>query len=89
MFFPAGSTFIFGSWISEASGDGKLQGRLLEDSEHQDMIFPAGSTFIFKSWICGADDDGKLQGHLLKNSERHEAHAVLATMADRLTGRIL
>jgi hypothetical protein len=49
MFFPAGSTFVFGSWISEASGDGKLQGRLLEDSEHQDMIFPAGSTFIFKS----------------------------------------
>jgi hypothetical protein len=49
MFFPAKSTFIFGSWICEADGDGKLQGHLLEDLEHQDMIFLAGSTFIFRS----------------------------------------
>jgi hypothetical protein len=49
MLFPAGSTFVFGSWIFEAGGDNKLQGRLLEDSEHQDMIFPVGSTFIFGS----------------------------------------
>jgi hypothetical protein len=49
MLFPAGSTFIFGSWMFKAGGDDKLQGRLLEDSEHQDMIFPAGSTFIFGS----------------------------------------
>jgi hypothetical protein len=49
MFFPVESTFVFGSWICEADGDGKLQGHLLEDSEHQDMIFLAGSTFIFRS----------------------------------------
>jgi hypothetical protein len=88
MFFPAGSTFVFGSWICEADSDGKLQGRLIEDSKHQDMIFPAGSTFIFRSWICEADDNGKLQGRLLKNSEHHEAHAISATTADRLTKRI-
>jgi hypothetical protein len=67
MLFPTGSTFIFRSWISEAGGDGKLQGHLLEDLE-QDMVFPVGSTFIFGSWICEADSDGKLQGCLLKNS---------------------
>jgi hypothetical protein len=88
MFFPAGSTFIFGSWICEAGSNGKLQGHLLEDSEHQDMIFSAGSTSIFGSWICETDDDGKLQGRLLKNSEHHEAHAISATTADRLTKRI-
>jgi hypothetical protein len=32
MIFPAGSTFIFGSWICEVDGDGKLQGRLLKNS---------------------------------------------------------
>jgi hypothetical protein len=36
MFFPMGSTFIFGSWICEADGDGKFQGRHLEDSEHHE-----------------------------------------------------
>jgi hypothetical protein len=49
MFFPAGSTYVFGSWICEAGGNGKLQGRLFEDSKHQDMIFSVGSTFIFGS----------------------------------------
>jgi hypothetical protein len=88
MFFLARLTFIFRSWISEAGGDGKLQGRLLEDSKHQDMTFPVGSTFIFISWICEADGDGKLQGRLLKNSEHHEAHAVSATTAEQLTKRI-
>jgi hypothetical protein len=42
MFFLMGSTFIFGSWICEADGDDKLQGCLLEDSEHQDKIFLVG-----------------------------------------------
>jgi hypothetical protein len=36
MIFPVGSTFIFGSWICEADGDGKLQGRLLKNSEHHE-----------------------------------------------------
>ena len=34
MIFPKGSTFVFGSWIYEAGDDDKLQGRLLEDSDH-------------------------------------------------------
>ena len=34
MIFSKGSTFIFGSWIYKAGNDGKLQGRLLEDSDH-------------------------------------------------------
>ena len=34
MIFSTGSTFIFGSWICEVGDDGKLQGRLLEDSDH-------------------------------------------------------
>ena len=34
MIFSKGSTFIFGSWICKAGDDGKLQGRLLEDSDH-------------------------------------------------------
>ena len=34
MIFSTGSTFIFGSWICEASEDGKLQSRLLKDSDH-------------------------------------------------------
>jgi hypothetical protein len=49
MFFLAGSTFIFGSWIFKADGDGKVQGCLIEDSKHQDLIFQVGSTFIFGS----------------------------------------
>ena len=36
MIFSKGSTFIFGSWICEAGDDGKLQGRLLEDSDHHE-----------------------------------------------------
>ena len=34
MIFSKGSTFIFGSWICKAGDDGKLQGRLLEESDH-------------------------------------------------------
>ena len=34
MIFSMGSTFIFGSWIYEANDNGKLQSRLLEDSDH-------------------------------------------------------
>jgi hypothetical protein len=30
MIFPAGSTFVFGSWICVADDDGKLQSRLME-----------------------------------------------------------
>jgi hypothetical protein len=52
------------------------------------MFLLAGSTFVFGSWICEAGGDGKLQGRLLKNLEHHEAHAVSATTADRLTKRI-
>ena len=36
MIFSTGSTFIFGSWIYEADHNGKLQGRLLEDSNHHE-----------------------------------------------------
>ena len=36
MIFSTGSTFIFGSWICEADDNGKLQSRLLEDSNHHE-----------------------------------------------------
>ena len=36
MIFSMGSTFIFGSWICEADDNGKLQSRLLEDSNHHE-----------------------------------------------------
>jgi hypothetical protein len=36
MIFSKGSIFIFGSWICEAGDDGKLQGHLLEDSNHHE-----------------------------------------------------
>ena len=36
MIFSTGSTFIFGSWIYEAGDDGKLQSRLLENSDHHE-----------------------------------------------------
>ena len=36
MIFSTGSTFIFGSWIYEADDNGKLQSRLLEDSNHHE-----------------------------------------------------
>ena len=45
MIFSKGSTFIFGSWICETGDDGKLQGRLLEDSDHhQDFSISATTT---------------------------------------------
>ena len=45
MIFSTGSTFVFGSWICEAGDDGKLQGRLLEDSNHhQDLSISATTT---------------------------------------------
>jgi hypothetical protein len=41
MIFPMESTFIFGSWICEVDHNGKLQGRLLEDSKnHEDLAIP-------------------------------------------------
>ena len=36
MIFSMGSTFVFGSWICEADDNGKLQSRLLEDSNHHE-----------------------------------------------------
>ena len=45
MIFSKGSIFIFGSWICEADDDGKLQGRLLKDSDHhQDLSISATTT---------------------------------------------
>ena len=45
MIFSKGSTFIFGSWICEASDDGKLQSRLLKDSDHlEDLSISATTT---------------------------------------------
>ena len=38
MIFSMGSTFIFGSWIYEADDNGKLQGRLLKDSDHHEDL---------------------------------------------------
>ena len=40
MAFSAGTTFIFGSWICKADGNGKLQSRLLEEKEFDDKINP-------------------------------------------------
>ena len=34
MIFSKGLTFVFGSWICKAGDDGKLQGCLLEESDH-------------------------------------------------------
>jgi hypothetical protein len=39
MIFPAGSTFVFGSWICVADGDGRLQSQLME-------ILPPQHTFV-------------------------------------------
>ena len=36
MTYPAGTTFVFGSWICEAGGDGKLRTRLREEKEFDD-----------------------------------------------------
>ena len=45
MIFSKGSIFVFGSWIYEVGDDGKLQGRLLEDSDHhQDFSISATTT---------------------------------------------
>ena len=44
MIFSTGSTFIFGSWICEASDDGKLQSHLLEDLGHHEDIFVSVTT---------------------------------------------
>jgi len=38
MIFSTGSTFIFGSWICKVDDNGKLQGRLLEDSDHHEDL---------------------------------------------------
>ena len=45
MIFSTGSTIIFGSWICEADDNDKLQGRLLEDSDHhEDLAISATTT---------------------------------------------
>ena len=44
MIFSKGSTFIFGSWIYEAGDDGKLQSRLLEDSDHHEDLSISATT---------------------------------------------
>ena len=72
MIFPMGSTFIFGSWICEAGDNGKLQGRLLEDSDHhEDLSISATMTDQLTgrfaqlvmsdptqiSWLCASDSN--------------------------------
>jgi hypothetical protein len=44
MIFSTGSTFIFSSWIYEADDNGKLQGRLLEDSDHHEDLAVSATT---------------------------------------------
>ena len=44
MIFSKGSTFIFGSRICEVGNDGKLQGRLLEDSDHHENLSISATT---------------------------------------------
>ena len=44
MIFSTGSTFIFGSWICEVGNDGKLQSRLLEDSDHHEDLSISATT---------------------------------------------
>ena len=44
MIFSTGSTFIFGSWICEADDNGKLQGHLLEDSDHHKDLAISATT---------------------------------------------
>ena len=44
MIFSTGSTFIFGSWVCEAGDDGKLQSRLLEDSDHHEDLSISATT---------------------------------------------
>ena len=38
MTFSAGTTFVFGSWICKADGDGKLRTRLREEKEFDDEV---------------------------------------------------
>ena len=38
MTFSAGTTFVFGSWIYEADGDGKLRAHLREEKEFGDKV---------------------------------------------------
>ena len=44
MIFSTGSTFIFGSWICEADDNGKLQSRLLKDSNHHEDYSVSATT---------------------------------------------
>ena len=44
MIFSTRSTFIFGSWIYKAGDDGKLQSRLLEDSDHHEDLSTSTTT---------------------------------------------
>ena len=37
MSFSTGKTFVFGSWICEAGGNGKLQSRLIKESDYEDV----------------------------------------------------
>ena len=72
MIFSLGSTFIFGSWIYEAGDDGKLQSRLLEDSNHHedysismtttDQISGRFTQLMMSdstqvSWLCASDSN--------------------------------
>ena len=72
MIFSTGSTFIFGSWVYEAGDDGKLQSRLLEDSDHhEDLSISATMTDQLTerfaqlvmsdptqiSWLCAFDSN--------------------------------
>ena len=72
MIFSTGSTFIFGSWICEADDNGKLQSRLLEDSNHhEDYSISATTTDQISgrfaqlmmsdstqvSWLCASDSN--------------------------------
>ena len=44
MIFSMGSTFIFGSWIYGVDDNGKLQGHLLEDSDHHEDLSISATT---------------------------------------------
>jgi len=44
MIFSTGSAFIFGLWICKADDNDKLQGRLLEDSDHHEDLFISATT---------------------------------------------
>lgn len=44
MIFPAGSTFVFGSWIYVANNHGDLHGHLDEILAHQDTLTASAAT---------------------------------------------